>query len=182
MLFNQSSSVHPVSDFRGGTLSVTDEQRTKEGQTKEILVSNFGYLTLFHITTHFILSQIQNFYSWWCFDIFYHPTFFIHQNVCTDLTYMWVQFKLEHLVFNCYINEWWERIHYFTFCDLNETFIVMSKFSIKACPQMNELIVQRKQGHIFSYHVPKRPKALKKTGLWYSKFQVPKRTCTENFQ
>ena len=37
--FNQSSPVHPVSEFRGGTLSVTN-RRTNE-QT-EILVSNIG--------------------------------------------------------------------------------------------------------------------------------------------
>ena len=60
-----------------------------------------NYLTLFHIITHFILSQIRmlNFDSYWWFDMFYYPTFFIHQNVRTDLTYVWVQFKLKHLVF-----------------------------------------------------------------------------------
>ena len=60
------------------------------------------YFTLFHIITPFIFSQIRklNFDSCWCFDMFYYPTFFIHQNVRTDLTYRWVQFKLNHLVFN----------------------------------------------------------------------------------
>ena len=33
---------------------------------------------------------------------FYYPTCFIHRNVRTDLTYMWVQFKLKCLVFNCH--------------------------------------------------------------------------------
>ena len=37
---DQSSPVHPVSDFRGGSLSVTE----KDGRT-EILVSNIGYRT-----------------------------------------------------------------------------------------------------------------------------------------
>ena len=33
----------------------------------------------------------------------------------------------------------------------------------EACPQIKyKLIVQRKTGHIFSYHVPKRPKDKKK--------------------
>ena len=41
------------------------------------------------------------------------------------------------------------RIIFLTFCDLNKTFIFMSQFSMKACPQMKyELVVQRKEGHI----------------------------------
>ena len=36
MLFDQSSPLQPISDFRGGTLSVTEER------TKEILLSNLG--------------------------------------------------------------------------------------------------------------------------------------------
>ena len=49
-----------------------------------------------------IFSQIRklNFDSCWCFDMFYYPTFFRHQNVRTDLTYVLVQLKLKHLVFN----------------------------------------------------------------------------------
>ena len=48
---------------------------------------------------------------------------------------------------------------FFTFCDLNETFIFMSKFSMEDCPQMKyKLVVQRKIGHILSYHVPSRQK------------------------
>ena len=43
----------------------------------------------------------------------------------------------------------------FHICDLNETFIFMSKFSMEACPHMKYgLVVQRKEGHIFS---PTRP-------------------------
>ena len=38
--FNQSSPVHLVSESRGGSTNLTDG----EGQTKEILVSNIGYL------------------------------------------------------------------------------------------------------------------------------------------
>ena len=37
------------------------------------------------------------------------------------------------------------------------------KFSMEACPQMKyELVVQRTEGHFFSYHVPKRSKVEKK--------------------
>ena len=56
---------------------------------------------LFHIITHFIFSQIRklHFYSCWCFDMFYYHNFGIHQNVRMNLTDMWVQFKLKHLVF-----------------------------------------------------------------------------------
>ena len=37
---DQSSPVHPVSESRGGSTSVTDEQTDR--RTKEILVSNLG--------------------------------------------------------------------------------------------------------------------------------------------
>ena len=37
----------------------------------------------------------------------------------------------------------------FTFCDSNETFIFMSKFSMEACPQMNWLSKERKDS---SFH------------------------------
>ena len=59
-----------------------------------------------------------------------------------------------------------ESIFCFRFCDLNEIFIFKSKFSIEACPQMKfELVVQRKEGHIFSYHTAKRPKSLNKNNF-----------------
>ena len=136
------------------------------------------YLTLFHIIAHLIFSRIKklNLDSRWCFDTFYYSTFFIHQNVRKDLTYMWVQLKLKHFVFNCYKNGWRERIYFFTFCDLNENFIFMSKFNVEACPQMKyELVVQRKEGHTFSYHVPKRPKVTKKLTLDIPKFKFQNR-------
>ena len=38
LVFDQSSPVHPVSESRGGPLSVTEHERTKE-----ILMSNIGY-------------------------------------------------------------------------------------------------------------------------------------------
>ena len=41
--FDQSSPVQPVSDFRGGSTSVTEKD---EGRTKEILVSNIGLFIL----------------------------------------------------------------------------------------------------------------------------------------
>ena len=40
--FDQSSPVQPVSESRGGTLSVTEEEKD-EGRRTEILVSNFGF-------------------------------------------------------------------------------------------------------------------------------------------
>ena len=55
----------------------------------------------------------------------------------------------------------------FFFCDSHETFIIMAKFSMDDCPQMRyELFVQKKEGHILSYHGPKRPKALKKINFF----------------
>ena len=45
----------------------------------------------------------------------------------------------------------------------NSTLIFMSKFCMEAClPMSYEMVVQRKEGNIFSYHVPKRPNILKK--------------------
>ena len=41
-----------------------------------------------------------NFVYCCCFDMFYYPTFFIHNIFCTDLTCMWVQFKLKLFVLN----------------------------------------------------------------------------------
>ena len=104
----------------------------------------------------------------------YYPTFFIHQTVRTaDFTYMWVQFKLNDLVFNCKKNGWMGGISFFTVCDLSETFIFMSEFSMEASPQMNcYLVVKRKEGHILSYNVRKRSKVLKKTDFLYSKGHV----------
>ena len=43
-------------------------------------------------------------------------------------------------------------------CDSNETLIFMSKFSFEAFLEISyEFVFQRKEGHIISYHVPKRP-------------------------
>ena len=68
--------------------------------------------------------------------------------------------QIETFIFYSLEKGWRGRIHFVTSCDLNGTFIFMSKFSMEACPPMKfELVVQRKEGLIFSYHVPKRPKA-----------------------
>ena len=48
LVFDQSSPVQPVSESRGGTLSVTFERT--EGRTKEILVSNLGLTSVSHVT------------------------------------------------------------------------------------------------------------------------------------
>ena len=59
----------------------------------------------------------------------------------------------------------------------------MSKFSMEAFLEINyELVFQRKEGHIFSYHVPKRPQVLKKINLLCFRVQVSKWTGIENFQ
>ena len=115
--------------------------------------------------------------------MFYYPTFFIHQNLHTDLTCMWVQFKLRHFVLNHLKNGRRGRNTFLGFCDSNETLIFMTKFSMEAFLEINyELDFQRKEGHIFLWHVPKRPKVWKKTDFWYFKVQVSKWTRTENFK
>ena len=115
--------------------------------------------------------------------MFYYPTFFIHQNFRTDLTCMWVLFKLKVFVLNPQKNWQRGRNTFLGFCDLNETLIFMSKFSMEAFLEINyEFVFQRKEGHIFSYHVPKQPKVLKKIYFWYFKVQVSKWTRIENFQ
>ena len=53
-----------------------------------------------------------------------------------------------------------------SFCDLNETLTFLSKFSMEAYPLMKyELVVQRKEAHILSYHVPKSPKKMQENLL-----------------
>ena len=69
------------------------------------------------------------------------------------------------------------------FCDLNETLVFMSKFSMEAYLEINyELVFQIKEVHIFSYHVPEIPEVLKKIDFWYFKVQVSKWTWIENFE
>ena len=66
---------------------------------------------------------------------------------------------------------------------MNETLIFMSKFSKEAFLESNyEVVFQRKEGHIFSYHVPIIPKVLKIINFGYFKIQVSKRTPRENFK
>ena len=43
LVFDQSSPVQPVSESRGGPLSVAEEE--EEQQQQEILVSNIGYIS-----------------------------------------------------------------------------------------------------------------------------------------
>jgi hypothetical protein len=46
----------------------------------------------------------------------------------------------------------------------------MSKFSMEAFLEIYfELVFQRKEEHIFSYHVPKKPTVLKKINFYYFK-------------
>ena len=44
------------------------------------------------------------------------------------------------------------------------------------------MVLQREEGHILSYHVPKIAKFVKKINFWYFKVQVSKRTCTKNIK
>ena len=56
----------------------------------------------------------------------------------------------------------------------------MFKFSMETCPQMkDDLVVQRKKGHIVSYHFPKRTKSLNKNLLLMFYIQVSKPTDVE---
>ena len=43
LVFDQSSPVHPVSESRGGSMSVTDE-RTKDGRKSSCLISKHGFV------------------------------------------------------------------------------------------------------------------------------------------
>ena len=51
--FDESSPVQPISEYRGGTLSVTDD-----GRRTEILVSNFGYQKMVKIPKAQILKNL----------------------------------------------------------------------------------------------------------------------------
>ena len=69
------------------------------------------------------------------------------------------------------------------FLGFGETLIFMSKFSMEAFLEINyELVFQWKEEHIFSCHVSKKPKVLKKIDFWYFKVQVSKWTWIENFK
>ena len=46
----------------------------------------------------FSQNSTLNLDSCWCFDMFYYPTFLIHQNVCMDLRWRCVLFKIDVLV------------------------------------------------------------------------------------
>ena len=110
------------------------------------------YFTLLHFVTDSIFSQISrlNFDYCSCLDMFYYPTFLIHQNFRTDLRYMGVHPKMKHLVWNHQKNGWRGRNTFFRFCDSNETFILMSKNWPDYYPQMSFCFVsQRKVGYSF---------------------------------
>ena len=80
-----------------------------------------------------------------------------------------------------WLEKFTERKIFFWFCDLHETLIYVSKFSMEACSPMSyELVVQRKEGHNLIYHVPKRPKFLKKSDFWYLKDILLKQTWNKN--
>ena len=59
-----------------------------------------------------------------------------------------------------------KSLYFHLFFAWNDTFFFMSKFYMEACSQMKyESVVQRKEGHNFSYRFPKRPKVDKKIDL-----------------
>ena len=131
------------------------------------------YFTLLHFVTDSIFSQISrlNFDYCSCLDIFYYPTFLIHQNFRMDLRYMGVHPKMKHLVWNHQKNGWRGRNTIFRLCDLNETLIFMSKNRLDYCPQMSFCFVsQREEGYSLSYDVPKIWKLWKKLTNELSKF------------
>ena len=78
----------------------------------------------FPLTNHF--EPCGWFYRFLLSHLFHTPKY-------TDLTYMWVQFKWKHLVFNRNKNVWGGggRIRFFTFCDLNKTFFLCPNFTWK---------------------------------------------------
>ena len=96
------------------------------------------------VVTPFIFSQSSklNFDKCWWFDMFYYHTFLINQT----------------------LEKWMEgNKHFFYISQLNETYIYMSKYRVKTCPQVNcDWVFLRKDGHILSYHVFKIPKVLQK--------------------
>ena len=96
--FDQSSPVHPVSESRGGTLRVTEEQEQQEQQQEG--TSTFEYRIFRAVlstkylpcsTSSQVLFFLQNiritFDLYWCINIFYYPTFRIHKIVCKDIRY-----------------------------------------------------------------------------------------------
>ena len=60
--------------------------------------------------------------------------------------------KIEKLILNHKKNGWRERIKFFTLCVLIQIFIVMSKFSVEACPQVQYWLVFNKMKDT-SYHI-----------------------------
>ena len=67
--------------------------------------------TLFHLVANSNFIQISrlNLDYCWCFDLFYYPTFLIHQNICTDLRERWALFKMKHFGQFHYKNGWRRR-------------------------------------------------------------------------
>ena len=125
--------------------------------------------------TSLIFSQISKltFDYCWCSDMFYYPTFLIHQNICTELRYCWVLFKIIHFVqIHSKMVEGGET-NFILFCNLNETLIYISKYRMEACPKMSyDLVFQSKQGPLFSYHFLTILKRWQKKAFVSSKFNV----------
>ena len=75
-----------------------------------------------------------------------------------------------------------EETPFFGFCDSNKTLIFLSKFSMEACLEIKyELGFQRKEGHIFSYHVPKRQKSFEENLLLIFQSSSFKTNINKNF-
>ena len=65
-----------------------------------LFTSSQVFFVFFYKSESFFFLQIRklNFDCSWSMDMLYYPTFLIHQNVCTDLTYMSVLLKIKHIV------------------------------------------------------------------------------------
>ena len=107
------------------------------------------YLTLLLIVRHsfffFFKNRKFSLDSCWCLDMFYCPTFFMYHNLCTDCTYMLVQFKLNQFVNNLQKNGQKGRNTLFRYCEWNDTLIYVQTQHILAHQKvMNWLSKERK--------------------------------------
>ena len=116
------------------------------------------YLTLFHFFTRSFFFTNQE--AQLCLllvlrhvllpHIFHTPKFSYGSHLYVGVI------QIETFCLKSLKNGWRGRNTFFEFCDLNETLIFMSKFSMEGFLEIYyELVFQRKEGHIFSYHVPK---------------------------
>ena len=84
---------------------------------------------------------------------------------------LYVGFKSKHLVFNCYKTGWRGRIHFLPFVIWMKLLSLVPNSAWKLAHKWSiNLWSKIKEEHNFSYHVPKRPKFLKRKMT----FEIPK--------